>query len=262
MVTASIPWCYKMILASIWSYQNWSLGILAAHSITDFYLRVSNTSSQCEHAQHTGVFSGASCQHHLSGFVPVFSEPPVNLCTCFTTRPASTVLKLPSPGVLLQRSFRPCWGLGGGTCPWWCRQRRSLAADDLCPPWLGAWWRMKTADMDDEGFKINIVQTVKENQTWADVSHLFQWNLFIAVEVHGGKQRVRTVAQPHKHVALRDAFLQLHQLQLKEKHGAPRDSVSCTSRTEDMSCVSISWELLCCAHLLANPGSDVFIAPS
>lgn len=65
-------------------------------------------------------------------------------------------------------------------------------------------------------------------------SHLFQRDLLIAVQVHGGKQGVRTVAQPHKHVALRNALLQPDQLQLKEEHGAPGDSFSCAGRTQDM----------------------------
>lgn len=70
--------------------------------------------------------------------------------------------------------------------------------------------------MHDGGLKINVLQIVKKKTDWADVSYLFQRDLFIAVEVHGRKQRVRAVAQPHKHVALGDALVQLHQLQLKE----------------------------------------------
>lgn len=54
--------------------------------------------------------------------------------------------------------------------------------------------------------------------------YLIQRDFFIAVEVHGGKKGVGPVPQPHEHEAFGNPLLQLHQLQLEEKHGAAGNS--------------------------------------
>lgn len=54
--------------------------------------------------------------------------------------------------------------------------------------------------------------------------YLVQRNLSVPVQVHGGEEGLGHVPQPHKHEALRNPLLQLHQLQLEEEHRAAGDS--------------------------------------
>jgi len=51
-------------------------------------------------------------------------------------------------------------------------------------------------------------------------AHLLSGDLLVPVEVHSRKEAIRAVSQPHEHVAVGHALLQLHQLQLEEEHCA------------------------------------------
>ena len=57
-----------------------------------------------------------------------------------------------------------------------------------------------------------------------DYSYLLQRDLVVSVEIHGGKQRVWAVSQPHKHVPVWHTLAQAQQLQLKEQYRTFRDT--------------------------------------
>ena len=56
------------------------------------------------------------------------------------------------------------------------------------------------------------------------LSYLLQRDLVVSVEIHGGKQRVWAVSQPHKHVPVWHTLAQAQQLQLKEQYRTFRDT--------------------------------------
>ena len=57
-----------------------------------------------------------------------------------------------------------------------------------------------------------------------DYSYLLQRDLVVSVEIHGGKQWIWTVSQPHEHVPVWHTLAQAQQLQLKKQYRTFRDT--------------------------------------